>query len=109
VIRLSKETTTHYHPQDFPERATITRPHHPFQGQSLEVLRHAQMRGCLQLFLILPDASRSLVPAAWTDFHTGSPAPLPSLLVGSPEDLLRLRGVVDALPRRSADMSVPSW
>ena len=46
----------------------ITRPHHPFQGQSLEVLRHARMRGGLQFVLILPDGSKSLIPAEWTDF-----------------------------------------
>src|SRR3984957_17856 len=27
------------HRQDFPQRVIITRPHHPFEGQSLEVLR----------------------------------------------------------------------
>jgi len=39
---------------------TITRLHHPFQGQSLEVLRHARMRGHLQFVLILPDGSKGL-------------------------------------------------
>src|SRR5438128_10669643 len=46
------------HPQHFPERVTITRPHHPFQGQSLEVLRQARMPGGLQFVLILPDGRR---------------------------------------------------
>jgi len=41
---------------------TITGPHHPFQGQSLEVLRHARMPGGLQFVLILPDGSKSLIP-----------------------------------------------
>jgi hypothetical protein len=49
---------------------TITRPHHPFEGQCLEVLRHARMRGSLLFVLILPDGSKSLIPAAWTDFKT---------------------------------------
>src|SRR6266567_7956158 len=75
------------HRQHFPERVTITRPHHPFQGQSLEVLRHARMPGGLQFVLILPDGSKSLIPAEWTDFTTG--APQTSQLVGSLEDLLR--------------------
>ena len=54
---------------------TITRPHHPFEGQSLEVLRHARMPGGLQFVLILPDGSKSLIPADWTDFKSHSCAP----------------------------------
>ena len=34
---------------------TITRSHHPFEGQSLEVLRQAHMPGGLQFVLFLPD------------------------------------------------------
>ena len=64
------------------------------------------MRGRLQFVLILPDGSKSLVPAEWTDF-TATTGPPPSLqLVGSLEDLLRLRSLVDALLRRSADVPV---
>ena len=80
---------------------TITRPHHPFHGQSLEVLRQARMPGGLQFVLILPDGSKSLIPADWTDYKTTSCAPQPVPLVGSLDDLLRLRGLVDALLRRS--------
>jgi len=44
---------------------TITRSHHPFEGQSLEVLRqaHMNMPGGLQFVLFLPDGSKSLIPA----------------------------------------------
>ena len=98
--------TTHH--RDFPERVTITRPHHPFEGQSLEVLRHAHMRGRLQFVLILPDGSKSLIPAEWTDFKTAT-GPSPDFpLVGSLEDLLRLRSLVDALLRRSPDVPLTS-
>ncbi|MBZ5529463.1 MAG: Y4bD/Y4pK family protein [Acidobacteriia bacterium] len=87
---------------------TITRPHHPSQGQSLEVLRQARMPGGLQFVLILPDGSKSLVPAEWTDFR-GAAGPPPSLqLLGSLGDLLRLRGLADALLHRSADLPLPS-
>ena len=86
---------------------TITRLHHPFQGRTLGVLRHARMRGRLQFVLILPDGSKSLVPAEWTDFYaTADPPPNP--LAGSQEDLLRLRGLVDALLRRTADLPLTS-
>ena len=87
---------------------TITRPHHPFQGQSLEVLRHARMRGRLHFVLILPDGSKSLIPAEWTDFNVTTCSPQNSELIGSLDDLLRLRGLVDALQRRGVDVSVTS-
>ena len=49
----------------------------------------------------LADGSRSLIPAEWTDLHRCATAPAcdPSG-VGSIEDLLRSRRVVDALQRR---------
>jgi hypothetical protein len=66
------------------------------------------MRGRLQFVLILPDGSKSLIPAEWTDFKTASGPSPDFLLVGSLEDLLRLRSLVDALLRRSADVSITS-
>ena len=50
---------------------TITRPHHPYHGQSLEVLRQVRMPAGLQFVLFLPDGSKSLIPAEWTDFNKG--------------------------------------
>ena len=49
---------------------TIKSSHHPFHGQSLEVLRQARMPGGLQFVHILPDGSKSLIPADWTDFKS---------------------------------------
>ena len=69
---------------------TITRPHHPFQGQSLEVLRQARMPGGLQFVLILPDGSKSLIPADWTDVKVTSCARHRVCSRGSLDDLLRL-------------------
>jgi len=54
---------------------TITRPHHPFHGQSLEVLRQVRLPAGLQFVLFLPDGSKSLIPADWTDFKPASCAP----------------------------------
>ena len=87
---------------------TITRPHHPFEGQSLEVLRQARMPNGLQFVLILPDGSKSLIPADWTDFKTPGGTPQASPLVGSLDDLLRLRGLTDALLLRYDDLPVRS-
>jgi Family of unknown function (DUF5372) len=86
----------------------ITRPHHPFQGQSLEVLRQARMPGGLQFLAILPDGSKSLIPADWTDVKTASSPPREPQSIASPDDLLRLRGLIDALLQRAADLPVIS-
>jgi hypothetical protein len=106
---LSKDITTHYPSSALPERVTITRPHHPFEGQSLEVLRQARMPAGLQFVLILPDGSKSLVPADLTDFKTPAGLPPGSPLVGSLDDLVRLRGLTDALLRRSAGLPSKIW
>ena len=48
---------------------TITRERHPFEGRTLAVNKqYQQRRGVTHLLVILPDGSRSLVPAAWTDW-----------------------------------------
>ncbi len=53
-------------------------------------------RGVLELLLVLPDGSRSLIPAGWTDLEP--PAhPAPAGTLASVEDLLRARRLVDGL------------
>ena len=66
--------------------------------------------GSLRLILVLPDGTRSLVPADWTDLdlQPGNPAPPPEpgrspsrpCTLGFLRDLLRARTIVDALLRR---------
>lgn len=80
------------------------------EGKELDVLAHARRNGCLQLTLVLPDGTRSLIPASWTDMDKASPGigpdtsnPIRSLvLLGSVSDLLRTRKIVDALLRKLA-------
>jgi hypothetical protein len=59
-------------------------------------------RGRLELILVLPDGSTLLVPAAWTDLQ-----PVPELgragTLGSIDDLLRARRIVDALLRDAGE------
>jgi hypothetical protein len=58
--------------------------------------------GQLHLILVLPDGSRSLIPATWTDFEGGvtvTGRPHHTSLATLP-DLLQARAVVDALLRR---------
>jgi hypothetical protein len=62
-----------------------------------------------QLVLILPDGNKSLIPAEWTDFKGVAPAPDSAQLVGSLDDLLRLRGLVDAFLRRKRRRASWIW
>src|ERR1700687_296561 len=97
--------TTHH--QDLPERVTVIRPRHPFEGRSLEFIRTMHRKGRLYLILILPDGSKSLIPADWTDF-VSVPVPRQALSVqatgalGSVKDLLHTRAITAALLNRLA-------
>src|SRR5712692_9664455 len=90
--------TTHL--QGFPPAVKITRRRHPFEGQALDVLGWMHRHGALELLLVLPDGTKSLIPATWTDLD---PAPAPEQAaadrLGSLGDLLHVRAVVDALIR----------
>src|SRR5687767_8496734 len=62
--RRTHPQTTHL------QHVTVNRPEHPFEGQSLGVFGHTHREGRLHLILILPDGSRSMIPADWTDFQS---------------------------------------
>ena len=51
----------------------VTRARHPLAGHQLRVLGRMRRHGRLELLVVLPDGSKSLLPAAWTD-HEPSPA-----------------------------------
>ncbi len=99
--RKPRHTTHHQH---LPEKVTIVRARHPFEGRSLNLLGVMHRKGRLHLVLILPDGSKSLIPADWSDLvlptQLGS-APT-AITLGSLEDLLHARAVVDALLGRLA-------
>jgi hypothetical protein len=100
LIRRTVRHTTHQ--QDLPKRVTIVRPRHPFEGKSLAVLQATHRHGQLYLLLILPDGSKSLIPADWTSI-TSTVKPHDALranqfaALASWEDLFHARAVVDAL------------
>ena len=89
----------------------VTRERHAFEGQSLTVISSIRRRGVLLVLAVLPDGSRSLIPAAWTnwiDDRTGIDPPPPddppaSDTLGSLADLLQVRTIVDGLLRRLAE------
>lgn len=56
--------------------------------------------GRLELILVLPDGSHLMVPAAWTDLE-GPVGPARAGTLGSLEDLLVARRVLDGLLRAS--------
>jgi hypothetical protein len=86
---------------------TITRKRHAFEGRALAVISATRRRGVPYLLTILPDGSRSLIPASWTDWKAEPPAGTPTIDtddaahdLGRLGDLLRLLALVEALQLR---------
>src|SRR5207244_1013152 len=46
---------------------TLIRLRHPFAGRSLPVLGRMRRHGVVELLVVLPDGSKRLIPASWTD------------------------------------------
>src|SRR5437867_12696200 len=65
--RRKRPQTTHH--RDIPDSLTITRERHAFEGQSLAVISSIRRRGLLLALVVLPDGSRPLIPAHWTDWN----------------------------------------
>lgn len=84
--------------------ATVVRERHPLRGRALRVLGRMRRHGRLELLLELPDGSKCLIPAAWTDLAvegSGGGGPVPGVAtLGSLEDLLAVCGLVCALSAR---------
>ncbi|MBK3844590.1 hypothetical protein G3A42_43040, partial [Paraburkholderia aspalathi] len=101
--RKPQQTTPSH---DLPEAVVITRTGHPFEGQRLAVIGRRQYVDRLHLLVILPDQSRRLIPVDWTDFAASAVAtdegsgPASDAL-GSLDDLLHARLIIDALLRQS--------
>src|SRR5829696_4535785 len=66
-------------------------------------MRTMKRRGALLLLVVLPDGSRSLIPASWTDWQAAADDPFePGAAAREPclaplADLLRARALVDAV------------
>jgi hypothetical protein len=94
--------TTHL--DGYPEKVEIIRYRHPLQWKILEVLGWHHREDILYLTLILPDGSRSFIPAAWTNLHEICPQKSPPLKKKPKTDLIataatfsQVRKIVDAL------------
>lgn len=89
---------------------TIMRPRHPLQGQPLRVLGQMRRHGRLELLAVLPDGSKTLIPAAWTDLADndnpaahGQAEQATSATLGTLADLGRAVGLVRALSTRTGE------
>ena len=51
--------------------AVVTRHRHPFEGYSLVVLGQMKRHGAVELLVVLPDGSKTLMPGSWTDQEDG--------------------------------------
>ena len=83
---------------------TLTRRRHPFEGRPLPVLGSMLRHGAMELLVVLPDGSKRLIPAAWTDLESssaggGSDGPA---ALGTVADLLGLSVLVSELAARNA-------
>lgn len=110
--RKQRQTT---HRRDTPDSVTIIRERHALEGRSLAVISSIRRGGVLLLLVSLPDGSRSLIPATWTDWGEGgvcgaspdgpSARPDGSAMTG----LGRLEGLLqDRVPRRGVAERCPA-
>ena len=100
--RRNTRHTTHL--DGFPSKVCIIRERHPLQGQMLEVLGWTHRNESLHLTLVLPDGTRSLIPADWTDLditktqnRQSTNRRLTKSVLASICHLLHARKIVDAL------------
>lgn len=96
------------HLDGFPSTVRIVRRRHAWEGQPLELMGWMRRRGRLELILILPDGSHLMVPAAWTDLQAAG-EPIEAGTLGSLEDLLAMRRVLEPLLERVVDRAVCDW
>jgi hypothetical protein len=100
--RKTRHTT---HLKDFPATVCVRCEHDPLLGESLLVYGWMRRHGRLDLILVLPDGSKSLVPGSWTDLGpqiAGAPESEPSGGLASVSQLLRARAVVLRIALRKA-------
>ena len=113
--RITRQTTHHRsrHLDGYPDQVTIIRSRHPFEGSALDILGWCHRHGELHLTLVLPDGTRALIPAAWTDLSIADPASTASpqrdraAYLASHDDPLHARAIIDALLRQLNAANTP--
>jgi Family of unknown function (DUF5372) len=79
---------------------TVTRHRDPMQGLRLPVLARSRRRGRAELLVVLPDGSKRVIPAAWTDQAADDGGAAALACIG---DLLALCALVSALSARGGE------
>ena len=69
-------------------------------GLSLALMGWMRRQGRLELIVVLPDGSRLMLPAAWTDLEAPVGPPQSDGTLGSLQDLLAMRRVLEPLCER---------
>jgi hypothetical protein len=86
---------------------TVTRDRHPLAGHRLAVFGRMRRHGRLELLVVLPDGSKTLLPAAWTDMDaatsSGEEEAATAATLGSLADLLGACALASRLAARAAD------
>ena len=84
----------------------VTRPRHPLAGRRLQVVGAMRRLGRDELLVVLPDGSKTLIPAAWTDRATTTANQDQALdqgptILARPAELLAAREMVASLCARA--------
>jgi len=84
----------------------VTRPRHPLVGRRLQVVGAMRRLGRDELLVVLPDGSKTLIPAAWTDGDTTVASQdrareQGAAVLAGPAELLAAREVVAGLCARA--------
>lgn len=85
---------------------TVTRPRHPLAGRRLQVIGAMRRSGRDELLVVLPDGSKTLIPAVWTDRDTtttneDSALGRETAVLAAPAELLGARELVVSLCARA--------
>lgn len=85
---------------------TVTRPRHPLAGRRLQVIGAMRRLGRDELLVVLPDGSKTLIPAVWTDRDTTTADEDHALgqgtaILAAPAELLHARELVVSLCARA--------
>jgi hypothetical protein len=85
---------------------TVTRPRHPLAGRRLQVIGAMRRLGRDELLVVLPDGSKTLIPAVWTNRDTtttneDSALGQETAILAAPAELLGARELVVSLCARA--------
>ena len=84
----------------------VTRPRHPLEGRRLQVIGAMRRLGRDELLVVLPDGSKTLMPAGWTDRDTtmaneGRALDQVTAILAAPAQLLHAHELVSSLRARA--------